>query len=145
MLTQPHPYYRWDNAVAPDRWLAAVQVWEVKCGDLSISPVYRAAVGLVSVTAGRGEGTCVLGSTLTLCFVKVDEDKGISLRFPRFLRVRGDKKPEEATSSTQVRGQGQGWDTKQGGDPTSTVFSAGGRALHEAAADPEPAAGREGG
>uniref|UniRef100_A0A8V0XPV3 DNA ligase 1 n=1 Tax=Gallus gallus TaxID=9031 RepID=A0A8V0XPV3_CHICK len=121
VLTQPRPYYRWDNAVAPDRWLAAVQVWEVKCGDLSISPVYRAAVGLV------------------------DEDKGISLRFPRFLRVRGDKKPEEATSSTQVRGQGQGWDTKQGGDPTSTVFSAGGRALHEAAADPEPAAGREGG
>lgn len=78
VLTQPRPYYRWDNAVAPDRWLAAVQVWEVKCGDLSISPVYRAAVGLV------------------------DEDKGISLRFPRFLRVRGDKKPEEATSSTQV-------------------------------------------
>ncbi|XP_048784681.1 DNA ligase 1 isoform X2 [Lagopus muta] len=76
VLTQPRPYYRWDNAVAPDRWLAAVQVWEVKCGDLSISPVYRAAVGLV------------------------DEDKGISLRFPRFLRVRGDKKPEEATSST---------------------------------------------
>lgn len=114
-MTQPRPYYRWDNAVAPDRWLAAVQVWEVKCGDLSISPVYRAAVGLVSVTAGRGEGTRVLGGALTLCFVKVDEDKGISLRFPRFLRVRGDKKPEEATSSTQVTGRGQGWDTKAGG------------------------------
>lgn len=30
-------------------WLDAVQVWEVKCADLSLSPIYKAAMGLVSL------------------------------------------------------------------------------------------------
>lgn len=77
-IESPRPYYRYDGAHAPDAWFDAKCVWEVRCADLSLSPAHRAAIGLV------------------------DPDKGISLRFPRFVRVRDDKSAEQATSAQQI-------------------------------------------
>lgn len=78
VIDGPKSYYRFESSQGPDHWFEPKYVWEVKCADLSLSPVYSAAIG------------------------KVDSDKGISLRFPRFVRIREDKNCENATSADQI-------------------------------------------
>ena len=76
---RPLAQYQRSTDLTPDVWFQSHgHVWEILGADLSISPRYTAAMGLVA------------------------KDKGISLRFPRFIRERQDKQVEHATSSQEI-------------------------------------------
>ncbi|ORY59234.1 uncharacterized protein BCR38DRAFT_376433 [Pseudomassariella vexata] len=83
VIDRPKPFYSHSagGQHQPDVWFEPRYVWEVKTADLTLSPRYK---------AGCQEGVDPSGQ------------KGISLRFPRFIKIRDDKKPDEATSSRQV-------------------------------------------
>lgn len=75
-LEQPKAFYVYDSSAEPDVWFEPTMLFEVLTADLSLSPIYKA-------------GNSAYG-------------KGISLRFPRFIRIRDDKDVEDATSSEQI-------------------------------------------
>jgi DNA ligase-1 len=74
VIDKPPPYLKYKEKNV-DVWLMPKYVFEIKCADLSLSPVYCASIG------------------------SVEQNKGIALRFPRFIRERDDKNMEEATTS----------------------------------------------
>ena len=73
------PRPSWANTLErPDVWFVPSEVWEVRGADLTLSPKHTAAAG-----ARHAE-------------------RGISLRFPRFVAERRDKSPEDASGPAEV-------------------------------------------
>ncbi|KAF7544051.1 hypothetical protein G7Z17_g10254 [Cylindrodendrum hubeiense] len=64
----------------PDVWFEPQEVWEMAFADITLSPTYTAAIGLVS------------------------DERGLSMRFPRFLKKREDKGIDEASTSDFLAG-----------------------------------------
>ncbi|KAL8662548.1 MAG: hypothetical protein Q9202_004600 [Teloschistes flavicans] len=86
----------------PDVWFEPQEVWEMAFADITKSPTYLAAIGLVV------------------------EDRGLSMRFPRFLKVREDKGIDEASTSEFLaelwrKQESKGPSEHKGGGPTEHV------------------------
>ncbi|BBN03501.1 DNA ligase 1 [Marchantia polymorpha subsp. ruderalis] len=59
-------------------WFTPELVWEIRGADFTVSPVHQAAVGLIHPS------------------------RGISMRFPRYIRSRQDKNPEISSSPSDI-------------------------------------------
>jgi len=78
IIDKPKGYFNYNKNLEPHVWFEPCVVWEIKVADFSLSPVHTAAIGIIS------------------------DNKGIGFRFPRIVRVREDKTPEQSTSPTQI-------------------------------------------
>ncbi|EXC20557.1 DNA ligase 1 [Morus notabilis] len=76
ILSKKPPYYR--TGEVPDMWFSPELVWEIRGADFTVSPVHEAAIGLVHPS------------------------RGISIRFPRFIRSVSDRKPEACSTAADI-------------------------------------------
>lgn len=76
ILSKKPPYYR--TAEVPDVWFCPELVWEIRGAEFTISPVHHAAIGMAH------------------------SSRGISIRFPRFVRSVSDRDPEECSTATDI-------------------------------------------
>ncbi|KAM7278267.1 hypothetical protein ACFE04_005401 [Oxalis oulophora] len=76
ILSKKPPYYQ--TAEVPDMWFSPELVWEIRGADFTVSPVHQAALGMVHPS------------------------RGISIRFPRFIRSVSDRNPEECSTAADI-------------------------------------------
>lgn len=77
-----------DKMLIPDVWVKPRIVLEILADEITVSTNH---------TAGRGDS---LSSSASL---RKEKNKGFSLRFPRLVKIREDKNPDQATSVKELR------------------------------------------
>ncbi|CAH1421348.1 unnamed protein product [Lactuca virosa] len=78
MLSKNEKPVYYQTGEEPDMWFSPELVWEIRGADFTVSPVHHAAMGLVHPS------------------------RGISVRFPRFIRARLDKKPSDCSTNMDI-------------------------------------------
>jgi len=77
-IKRPTKHPRVVSKLEPDIWVEPQLVAELIGAEITLSPLH------------------------TCCYGKVEKDAGLSIRFPRFIRWRPDKAPEDATSVSEI-------------------------------------------
>lgn len=72
------PNYKGCDRLKPDFWVYPNFVWELKYDSLTLSPSYKVGVGVL------------------------DDERGLSVRFGRFVRERKDKRIHDACSVQEI-------------------------------------------
>jgi DNA ligase-1 len=74
----PHPHPRVNSLMKPDYWFVPAKVLEVIGDEITLSPVH------------------------SCCFGAVREGSGLAIRFPRLVKFRDDRAPEDATTAKEI-------------------------------------------
>lgn len=84
---QKPPVYEVDKLLEPDIWIQPSLVVEIACDEITRSAVH---------TAGRTLKPSKSGKAMTV------DSAGYALRFPRLVRFRDDKRPQDATTVKEI-------------------------------------------
>jgi DNA ligase-1 len=77
-LKEDHKPAMVNSKMVPDVWFYPEIVMEIQGAEITVSPIH----------------TCAYG--------KIEKDSGLALRFPRLVKIRNDKKAEDATTTTEI-------------------------------------------
>ncbi len=69
---------RLETKMIPDYWIYPSTVMEIKGAEITISPIHTCANNII------------------------EENSGLALRFPRLIKIRDDKNPEDATTTREI-------------------------------------------